>query len=115
MREWKTVSKTVNEFTLLVQRLERLTGMTFRELAHGYLTENGMFDSQADDVIALMVADPANEPMMQRWTDHVEGYPDAMKSVIIVDARRKAVEWIDANCPLAWYRPMFAPVEAEAR
>jgi len=82
--------------------------MTFREWGRKYLEERGMFEQQARIVLEDMEADPANEAMAGRWKDHIEGYPTSMLAVMAVALNRAAVEWIDANLPKAWYRPMFA-------
>ena len=51
---------------------------------------------------------PISDEDELRWLDSTEGYPKCMLSLITVSAARAALDWIDANCPQAWYRPMFA-------
>ena len=81
--------------------------MTFKDFVKNYCVERGMFPSQADAVVGLVVADPASKSMAGRWDHDVEGYPAEMRAVIALAANRSALTWIDANLPMAWYRPMF--------
>lgn len=72
------------------------------------LQERGMFRNQAEEVIALVIADPTSESMAKRWNDNVSGYPAALLRVLWLSVQSYAVIWIDANLPQAWFRPMFA-------
>lgn len=81
--------------------------MTFEEKARAMLVERGMFPKQADEVVAMMKQDPANEAMSDRWRDNIEDYPIEMLAILLFSAKTNALEWIDKNCPKAWYRPMF--------
>ena len=88
--------------------------MTFEETIQQKLEENGMWSAQAQAVIAAYKADSANDAM-DRWSDDVEGYPIAMLAVLWMSVQHTALEWIDTNKPLAWYRPMFlSPAERDA-
>ena len=49
--------------------------------------------------------------MGNRWADDEGGYPKAMLNVLHVTVNRCAVEWIDKNCPEAWYRDVFTGEE----
>jgi hypothetical protein len=81
--------------------------MTFKEFVIKYLFDNGMFQDQAQQVFDAMSKDESNAAM-DRWDDDIEDYPEQMRAVVILLARQAAVKWIDANLPMAWYRPMFA-------
>lgn len=81
--------------------------MTFRESAISFLTDNGMFDSQAIQVLERVKADPANAAMAQRWNDDISEYPPQMQVLVRTAARRAALAYIDETCPQAWFRPMF--------
>lgn len=82
--------------------------MTFESKAIEYLYQNGMFEDQAKAVVEIAKAAPENEPMKGRWQDDIEGYPPTMLQVLALSLDSAAVEWIDANLPHAWFRPMFA-------
>ena len=79
--------------------------MTFEEKVKEYFVASGMFDSQANAVFQEMKA--STDAMFDRWNDDVLGYPDVMLNVILVSARRYALEWIDKNIPQAWFRGCF--------
>lgn len=80
--------------------------VTFREWADKYLVDNGFMPLDAVKVVDACIADPANKAM-DRWRDCVDDYPVSMRAAIVLMLNRAALVWIDANCPLAWYRPMF--------
>lgn len=83
--------------------------MTFEKFAHDYLYNNGLFGNEVDQVIELAKADDVlKDTMANRWQDNMEGYPPEFKSVFILSLKRVALQWIDANKPHAWYRPVFA-------
>jgi len=72
------------------------------------LVSKGLFPEQAAQVMELVKAAPENESMQGRWSDAPEGYPDFMMGALVVSVNSYALEWIDANKPRAWFRPMFA-------
>ena len=89
--------------------------MNFEEYVKSYLIENGMFPKNAVKVLLSIQTDEANAAMRGRWLDSTEGYPKCMLSLITVSAARAALDWIDANCPQAWYRPMFADLWSDRK
>lgn len=91
--------------------------MTFIEKFKKMLTERGMFESQAEKVMARVVTDKATESMEGRWNDDADGYPPQMIAILWMSVRRNAVEFIDDHCPAAWFRPVFedAPIPPLAR
>ena len=80
--------------------------MTIQNSIKNRLVDSGMFSDQADQVIQAMKDDEANGAMSSRWNDDESGYPVQIMALVF-SAKRHAIEWIDANCPMAWYRPMF--------
>lgn len=81
--------------------------MTWMQWAIAQLVNNGMFENQAKAVMDEVVKHPSNEPMKDRWNDRVDGYPPQMQAVCLLSIKTQALEWIDKNCPQAWFRPMF--------
>lgn len=82
--------------------------MTVKErLLKFALIDNGMFPQQAEQV--FQVALPKLEPDDYRVTGNqpASDYPDAMYAVWTMTIKPIALEWIDAHCPMAWFRPMF--------
>lgn len=82
--------------------------MTFEDAMRQRLTNSGMFPDQVDAVVERVKAAPENEPMAQRWSDNASGYPSQMLGVLWLTAKTHALEYIDAECPQAWFRPLFA-------
>ncbi len=82
--------------------------MTLEEKFKKLLFESGMFESDAEAVMEAVKADSANKAMAGRWSDMAEGYPKALYGLLWVEVKRAALKYIDANCPQAWFRPMFA-------
>ena len=90
--------------------------MTIEDKIKEMLVSKGMWDNQADAVLAQMKVDDENgfvHPMKGWWTDDVEGYPNSLLAVLFVTADRVALQWIDENKPKAWFRPMFAGMPEE--
>lgn len=81
--------------------------MTLEEKLRQLLVEHGLFESQADAVIQSVKADDANEAMLGRWGDAVDDYPPQMLAMLWLSTKRHALSYIDANLPLAWFRPLF--------
>lgn len=81
--------------------------MTFKQKAIELLMSRGMWEHDAATVFEQVESDPANEAMKGRWNDDVSGYPPQMINVLWFNVKRNAAEWIAANQPQAWYRPMF--------
>lgn len=82
--------------------------MTIREFLLKHLTDNGLFDTQAESVLGELSKEQGMTDMGHRWHDDIEGYPKPMKAVLILRANSTTVEWIDKNIPLHWARPMFS-------
>lgn len=83
--------------------------MTIREWAEDYCFQRGMFPAQAKAVIDQYAASNEGKPIEGRWHDATEGYPPQLRALLAMGIDRAAVEWIDANLPKAWFRPMFVP------
>jgi hypothetical protein len=87
--------------------------MSIRRHMIDQLMKNGMFLDQASAVVALA---EAGEPSMEgRWDQEADHYPAALLVVPWIKVRRYTLEWIDANLPDAWYRPLFDDANGEAQ
>lgn len=80
--------------------------MTFNDYTLNYMTKKGMFDHEAEQVLAIL-KDELIKDGFDRWNDHVEGHPIGFMAALRLYINTAALAWIDANKPLAWYRPMF--------
>lgn len=85
--------------------------MTFEDFVKDYLTDHGMFESQAAQVVEGLKTDL--DGMQGQWGKNICDYPAPMRAVVILAARRAAVKWTDANLPMAWFREIFADMEAK--
>jgi hypothetical protein len=81
--------------------------MTIRQVMTKYLTENGMFQDQADTVIKRYTETPIGDSMKGRWDEDSDAYPSQLMPVVIIGLRHEALTFIIEKCPQAWFRPMF--------
>lgn len=72
-----------------------------------HLDECGMFAEDARKVMAAFKASELSQPLAGRWNDSAHGYPPMLMSMVLLSLDAVALEYIDANQPLAWYRPVF--------
>lgn len=83
--------------------------MTVRDKLIDYLVKRGMFPEDANEI--LLVFDLTQKEMLPdyhiTYSSPCDDYPDAVYLVWSLELNRLALQWIDANCPRAWYRMMF--------
>jgi hypothetical protein len=82
--------------------------MTFEEKAISLLFNNGLMPKEAAAVVERIKAAPENKAMAGRWNDQIEGYPPQMIGVLWFIVRVHATQWIEENCPQAWFKAAFA-------
>ncbi|HUV95763.1 MAG TPA: hypothetical protein VMX14_13190 [Anaerolineae bacterium] len=82
--------------------------MTIEQAIKNWLCSQGMSNSQAAAVIEMMKADEDNKSMQNRWDTMVEDYTDIVMIILLDSAKQTALEYIDANCPRAFFRSLFA-------
>jgi hypothetical protein len=81
---------------------------TFETKLHAYLVDNGLFPSQADEIMAVFQSSESMKSMNRRWDDSPGDYPQAIIATLTLSINAAALEWIDANCPKHWARELFA-------
>lgn len=81
---------------------------TTRQRCLAILTNKGMFDREAEAVLAKAMPKIEVGGYQMTWERPASEYPDALYAVIGMILNNTALEWIDENCPMAWYRPLFA-------
>ncbi len=81
--------------------------MTVKEKGLARLYECGLFQDQAEAIMELVIADPANKSMKERWNDAIEDYPQALWNVLWLSIKRVTRKYIEEHCPEAWFRSMF--------
>lgn len=80
--------------------------MTVREKIIKTLEGMGMFNSQAEAVLKLAIAEiDSNTPI--NWNDTHNAYPPIIYGMVLGIIKPIALKWIDENKPQAWYREMF--------
>lgn len=83
--------------------------MTVREKLESILISNGMFESQAKEVIDLSIPNLNN--LIQGYHINFDSpsndYPNIAYVIWFKEIKPIALKWIDENIPLAWFRPMF--------
>lgn len=81
---------------------------TLRQVIAKRLFDNGLFEHEAAQVIELSKDDLViGEEMLARWDEDESGYPPQFLPVLWLSMKWVTLKWIDANKPLAWYRPLF--------
>ena len=85
--------------------------MTVEQWARQQLGQYGMFESQIDAVLQRVKADKSVNAI--HWSSPKDEYPSVLFSLLMMTIAGHALEWIDENMPLAWYRPIFAEITGE--
>ena len=83
--------------------------MTTRQLLKKMLTDRGMFDHQADAVLAkaLPEIEKLSPDYQITWDRPASEYPEALYNQMFRTLCNVALVWIKENIPQAWFRPMF--------
>ena len=79
--------------------------MTWEQFAIEFLTRNGMFKQQAEEVVRLAKLDPRFRPLDVPWDAYTGDQAVGVR--LQINLKRFALGWIDANLPEAWFRVMF--------
>ena len=86
--------------------------MTWRQWLVSELMTRGLWSNEAEAVVTAFVArGAAGESMADRLDDALDGYPVQTQAICLRGCKAQAVEWIDANKPRHFARPMFLPAE----
>lgn len=85
--------------------------MTIEEKLKEMLVGNGLFPSQAEEVMTRVKNDQIDDEMKKRWSDDISGYPTEFISALWLGTRRVTLTYIIESCPMAWFRPMFEDQE----
>jgi len=80
---------------------------TLKQKCLAYLVSNGMFDNDAEKVFELFIQQDSQESMKSRWNEDAANYPPSILNLSLMSLKRFALEWINENQPLAWYKAMF--------
>lgn len=81
---------------------------------HGELEQNGLNADQIDDIFKLINDDAEFMPeFIGRWHEPTDAYPPMMKVLVWHSVKILVLKYINDNCPQAWFRPMFLPLEEQ--
>lgn len=81
--------------------------MTVEDKIKEMFIECHLSGEEAATIVEMMKAKKHHAPMAHRWNDNVEDYPQGLLNLLWRSAKATALEYIDATCPLAWFRSMF--------
>jgi hypothetical protein len=83
--------------------------MTVKEKLISMLVANGMFENQAKEVIELAI--PKLNELVEDYNITFEApskqYPDMIYNLWYITIKPIALDWINKNAPMAWYKEMF--------
>lgn len=87
--------------------------MTFEQSIETHLTSNGLFPTQARAIIDEIKnsTDEHAKSVAEMFPQDVDGYPEIMRTVIMISVNSLALEWLNKNAPQHWARPMFMTPE----
>lgn len=85
--------------------------MNVKEKCIKFLVDNGMWSEQADKVFGIFYDKLCEEDgySQKMFREDESTYPTQLYSILFLRLRGTALEWIDKNMPMAWFRPMFDP------
>jgi len=83
---------------------------TFYGQAVDYLMTRGMSHEQACSVMIGVINAEENDVMKDRWQTPIEGYSPVMLNILYLSCNDYALQYIEKNCPQAWFRPMFVGI-----
>jgi hypothetical protein len=82
--------------------------MTVEQTLLKYLTDRGMSDNQAKEVLADYLKSIAKDTNYQITLSSDSGaYPQEVYNALFSGLNHQAILWIEKNIPLAWFKPMF--------
>jgi hypothetical protein len=83
--------------------------MQTREKLEQMLVSNGMFESQAKEVMEISIPELNNlvEDYQITFDRPASEYPNVIYNILFLAIKPIALKWIEEKMPMAWYKPMF--------
>lgn len=83
--------------------------MTTKQHLITFMTQRGMSPEQAEKVFQQALPEIQRNPGDYRVTFErpASEYPRPVLNILCMIIKREALKWIEANIPLAWFKPMF--------
>lgn len=75
---------------------------------HKMMIDNGLWPQEADAVLESVRTEKNAEALAEVLNKTWEGYPRQLHAVAWITVKKMVVEYIDANKPQHFARPMFA-------
>lgn len=79
--------------------------MTVEAAMTNYLISNGMSDNQSESVI-----DETKKEMsgtFNNWDSEIDAYSNQLQNLIKLSVKQTALDWLNKNKPMAWFKTMF--------
>jgi hypothetical protein len=83
--------------------------MNVKEKLESMLVNNGMFESQAKEVMEIAMPklnELVDDYKISFYSSYSE-YPEVIYDVLFLAVKPIALKYIEENIPQAWYKPMF--------
>jgi hypothetical protein len=83
--------------------------MTIKEKLQSMLVNNGMFESQAKEIMGIAIPELNNlvEDYQITFDRSASEYYPSVIYVLFLAIKPIALKWIEEKMPMAWYKPMF--------
>lgn len=82
--------------------------MNVKQTLLKHLTDRGMSDNQAEEVLKEYLESVDKDTNYQITLSSDSGaYPNEVYNALYSGLNHQAVQWIEKNIPLAWFKPMF--------
>jgi hypothetical protein len=79
--------------------------MTVQVEMTNYLIGNGMSQNQAASVIVETKKEMSGT--FNNWDSQIEAYSNELQNLIKLSVKQTALEWLNKNKPMAWFKPIF--------
>lgn len=88
---------------------DKINAMTTKEKLIQILIDNGLFESQAEEVMEIAIPELNSliENYSITWNRPSEEYPDVIYNILFNSMKPTVLKWIEENKPQAWFKPMF--------
>ena len=70
-----------------------------------YLIANGMSDNQAESVMTETKKEMRGT--FNNWDSQIDAYSGQLQNLIKIAVKQTALDWLNKNKPMAWFKPMF--------
>jgi hypothetical protein len=79
--------------------------MTVQTEMTNYLIANGMSDNQAESVMTETKKEMSGT--FNNWDSQIDAYSGQLQNLIKISVKQTALDWLNKNKPMAWFKPMF--------